>query len=417
MRKTPLFCILCTAAALAGPALADGAFPAELSVYLPPNAPSRIMLGTNFGLVLSEDGGKSWRFTCELFITNDVNDNVVYYKIASDGAVLAVTLVYLYRSSDGGCSWTRAAFSAGSLYVTDAFIDPNDPKFVVAIATTASASQSGIYPSHDGGLSFGAALYTTSDRLIGLEIARSAPGVIYATQISAAGNSWLLKSTDSGATWTPQQLQGLAPSTQPYLAAVDPDDAGKVYLRLLTYNTSTDTLAVTTDDGKTLTALGSLTGGNTFFSSFLRANDKTVYAGTTTSDLYVQAPGQTMLSKRAGPRTRCLGQRQGEARIYACGNMYADGFSLGTSDDQAQTFQPTMKFTDIIGPLSCPAVYNACYSQFLLLQQTLGVGLDGGTAGNGGGKPGHCASAGGEGTLAVLLLLAFSRSRRRMGKQ
>src|SRR5205085_10979303 len=143
------------------------------------------------------------------------NDNVIYYRVASDGAVLAVTLAFLYRSSDGGCSWTRAAGSLGSLYVSDAFIDPNDPKFVVAIASTPSLSQTGIYPSHDGGLTFGPALYTTSDRITGIEIARSSSGIFYATQVSTAGNSWLLKSADSGASWTPQQLQGLSPGTQP----------------------------------------------------------------------------------------------------------------------------------------------------------------------------------------------------------
>ncbi|HZR08541.1 MAG TPA: hypothetical protein VFA79_08165, partial [Myxococcales bacterium] len=114
------------------PALADGAFPDELSVYLPTADPSTIMLGTNFGLVTSHDGGKSWRFICELFITGSGADTVNYYKIGSDGSIIAITFVNLWRSSDGGCSWTRGGGSVASQDVLDAFIDPSDPTFVLA---------------------------------------------------------------------------------------------------------------------------------------------------------------------------------------------------------------------------------------------------------------------------------------------
>ena len=168
----------------AGRALADGAFPGGLSVYLPVNAPQRIMMGTNFGLVISDDGGQNWRFVCELYITNSGADLVNYYKIAPDNAILAITYVNLWRSADGGCSWRRATGSIDSLSVNDAFVDPNDASFVLAIATSSSGSE--LYPSHDGGVTFGPPLYETSDRLVGIEFARSKRGVIYATQVHPA---------------------------------------------------------------------------------------------------------------------------------------------------------------------------------------------------------------------------------------
>src|SRR5215467_8372784 len=83
----PCLAVMC----LAGRAHADGAFPDEYSVYLPSNAPHRIILGTNFGLVVSEDDGQSWRYVCELYITNNVNDQVNFYKLAADGAVFAIS--------------------------------------------------------------------------------------------------------------------------------------------------------------------------------------------------------------------------------------------------------------------------------------------------------------------------------------
>ena len=400
-----------TAICFAGRAFADGAFPDELSVYLPANAPNRIMLGTNFGLVISEDSGQSWRFVCEFFITHNQSDIVNFYKIASDGAVLAVSLVKLWRSTDAGCTWTLATGSVSSLFVTDAFIDPNDPSFVVAVASNATGS--GLYPSHDGGLTFGAALYApTPAPLVSVEIA-STPGVIYATQFDAASNGYLLKSTDAGANWTRQQLP-VPSGNQPRIIAVDPTDANKVYLRLLSFGASTDGIAITTDGGRTLARPITLSGGTNYFSSFLRAADGTLYAGTTNGDLYVQAPGDTTFTMRVGPRTRCLGQRPGSSRIYACGDGSADGYNLGYSDDGARTFQPLMSFTQIAGPLTCPAVNDACASWYALLLQTLGGGTDGGTGV--GPKPtggSHCSAVGAGEALALLLvrLLRPSRSR------
>src|ERR1700687_2122722 len=396
----------------AHPAFADGAFPDELTVSLPVSAPNRIILGTHFGLVVSEAGGQAWRVVCELFITGSTAELVNFYKMASDGALLAVSSVHLWRSSDVGCSWTRAGGTVDSLNVSDAFVDPSDSTFVVALASSRSGNESGIYPSHDGGRTFEAPLYTTPDVLTGVEIASSSGTTLYATQVQragTAGNAYLVTSTNRGAHWTPQLLP-VPPGTQPRIAAVDPVEPNKVYLRLL--RAPNDAIAVTTDDGRTLSSLVTLSSGTDYFSSFLRADNGTLYVGTIGGDLYAQAPGETLFTRRTGPKTRCLGQRAGSARIYACGDWLLDGYNLGYSDDGARTFQPMMNFTQIAGPLTCPAVNDFCYSQFILLQQTLGVGLDAGTPGGGRGPTNsgsHCSSVGGGGVAALLLAHFFRR--------
>ncbi len=408
----------------AGRALADGAFPDELSVYLPSNAPHRIMLGTNFGLVISEDDGQNWRFVCELYITNTGLDQVNFYKLAPDGAVYAISFFHMWRSADGGCSWTQAGGSVASLALTDAFIDPNDATFLVAIAS--SPTTSGIYPSHDNGVTFGTALYSTTDRLTSIEISRSNPNVIYAAQvhapsISGPGTAYLLQSVDRGLNWTSHQLD-VPSGTEPRIMAIDPDDANTLYLRLLTLSAQTDAIGITTDGGNTLSVPLTLSG--VYFTSFLRAPDRTLYAGTAGPDLYIRARGATSFTRRTGPRTRCLGQRIGTTRIYGCGDAYLDGYNLGYSDDGAQTFQPILRFIQIAGPLTCPAVQDFCASQYQLLLQTLGVGApDGGsptptgpTSPSGGS---HCSSVGGAGSSAWtacaigLLLLARPWLRRR----
>ncbi|MFL5436054.1 MAG: WD40/YVTN/BNR-like repeat-containing protein [Myxococcales bacterium] len=422
------FSLLAIAAAALCPfarAIADGAFPDELSVMLPENVPNEILLGTNFGLVISQDQGKSWRYVCEPYITGSVNDNVNFYQAAKNGTVIATSFNGFWRSEDGGCTWTRAGATA-ALVARDLFIDANDPLFVVAIAANLSAGRADeVRVSHDGGITFQGPVYSTPNRLSGVEIARSDRNVVYVTEISddprAAAEAFLLTSLDGGQTFDAVNRVQLPvpPGTEVTIAAVDPKLAGTVYLRLQNGLQRSDAVAVTADRGATLTNALTITG-TTVLSTFLIAADGTLLAGTTSSDLYAAPAGTTAFQKRTGPRARCLGQRAGDpaAPIYACGDGFLDGYNLGISIDGAQTFTPVMKFTDIAGPLTCPAVTQACAAQFALLQQTLGIAPPPApppSSGGGGGSPAKpgCSSAGG-GTILGLVALALGRRRKRV---
>ena len=86
--------VLATALGAAHAARANGAFPDELSIHFPPNSPHRILVGANFGLLVSEDDGATWRYSCEPYVTTGSSDplsavNVNFYQVASDDTVLA----------------------------------------------------------------------------------------------------------------------------------------------------------------------------------------------------------------------------------------------------------------------------------------------------------------------------------------
>ena len=410
------------AAAIALPggsaARANGAFPDELSIQFLASAPHRILLGANFGLIISEDDGATWRYACEPYVTTGSSAplssfNVSYYQVTADGAVLADS-VNLTRSGDVGCSWPSSGGSAAGAMVTDIFADPTDPTFALAILSSMSGTS--IVSSHDGGKTFGAPLYSTADLLTGIESSRSAPGVVYATAIvqtaSAASHPVLIRSADFGAHWSAPTIIPAPNGTQPAILAVDPADSNTVYLRLS--SGVSDSIGITTD-GQNVQVVYTVSGSLT---SFLRATDGTLYAGQLDGSLHVRAPGATQFVKRTGPRLRCLGQRPGTARIYACADGFLDNFSVGTSDDGGKTFQPLMKFSEILGPLTCAPVPAACSAHWQRIQQVLGLTppSDAGVAVDGGASPpskggSHCASVGGDG-WALLTLLAFSLSRR-----
>jgi hypothetical protein len=433
---------------VASGAYANGAFPDEFSVNFPAPYPHRIYIGANFGLIVSEDDGATWRYACEPWITAMSNaalsgTNVSFYQVAADGATIAQA-VEVTRSADDACTWPPAGGDIVGQVVTDLFPDPNDATFVVAIVAVTTGSL--LIASHDGGQTFhDPPLYQTNDLLTAIEISRSTPGLIYATSIALSGSgSKLLKSIDSGVTWTSTVIPTES-ATQPLILTIDPVDSNTVYLRVV--GALSDSIVVTTDGGQTFQTLITINGQ---FSSFLRATDGTLYAGALEGEIYVLPPGATTFTIHQGPHFRCLGQRPGTARIYACGDMTLDGFSLGYSDDDGGTFTRMMKFTDIQGPLTCSPVATNCVAHWARIQQVLGIsdggnipppqdggpgtpdagpGTDGGPGipdgGSGGtdagpsqgGKTSGCATApaGLEwmlGVLALVLLASFRRTRR-----
>ena len=148
--------------------------------------------------------------------------------------------------------------------------------------------------------------------------------------------------------------------TEPLILGIDPDDANTVYLRVTNGGLS-DSVVITTSGGQSFDTALTITGQ---FSSFLRAGDGNLYLGTLAGTLYVRAPGASTFTNHPGPHFRCLGQRPGTSRIFACGDMGVDGFSVGYSDDSGQTFHRMMSFVDLLGPLTCAPVQSNCESHW-----------------------------------------------------
>jgi photosystem II stability/assembly factor-like uncharacterized protein len=392
MRKAVVFlALLC-----AFEAHADGAFPNGMSVFAPANFPNVILVGTTFGLVISQDSGATWRYACEPFVTNSAT-NVVVYQVGSDGTILAVSSGAISRSTDFGCTWSHLPMEAGNT-ITDAFIDPNDPSSVLGIISTPSGSV--LVPSKDGGLSFGPPVLPTSEQLVSVEIATS-PGIVYATSVvlpggAAPAGAALYRSGDGGAKFSRIALP-VAAGGIVRIAAVDPADGNTVYLRITELNG--DSLAITTDGGVTVTRVlqsqSPLTG-------FARGPDRTLYAGNRAGAFFTRLPSAGTFATSAGPHLACLGLRG--SRLYACGDGIQDSFDLATSDDGGKSFQRLLRFVDLQGPLACGQVPAACSQDFANLQKVLAS-----TATSSGG----CGCGSADGSAIVLGLVALFDARRR----
>jgi hypothetical protein len=421
-------CLLAFGLALPRAAWANGAFPDEFSIHFPVAAPDRIIVGANFGLMVSEDRGATWRYVCEPYVTEDSSDplaliNVIHYQVgAADGQVFLVATNYkVRRTGDDGCAWSTSGGAITALNASDVFPSPTDSQFVVAIGVNPGGAGSSLVASHDGAATFDTTLNTDPNLFASVEVSAGATagtGTIYAT-VSGPGIAKFLGSDDLGATWPKSSSYDLPAlpngSTQvARIIAIDPEDASTVYLRLL--GPPDDAIAIATAGGQSITVAQSITGSA--FTAFARGTDKTLYAGTSDGKLYIRPPGATAFNAPiSGPHLRCLGQRFGNTTdLYACGDMFQDGFSVGVSHDKGQTFQKVMKLSEMQGTLTCPAVQAKCAAHWARIQSVFAT--DGGTTtpdGGGGQQPGSkggSCSTTGAGPFAALALLAAALRKR-----
>lgn len=206
------------------------------------------------GLFRSTDGGDSWDFL-GLRDTGHITRVAVDPSNSSRIWVAAMGNLFtknpergVYRSDDGGASWSLKLFVSDSTGASDVAVDPANPNTVYAamwerIRTAsyrrAGGITSGIFKSTDGGETWGRlagglpAQGPTVGR-IGLGLAASQPSTVYAIYADDPGYFLgVFKTTDAGAHWAHADagLGGLYSNFGWYFGQirVDPTDSNKAF--------------------------------------------------------------------------------------------------------------------------------------------------------------------------------------------
>jgi hypothetical protein len=445
------------AVAVATPARAraDGAFPAGEAVIVPADRPQELILVTNFGLVISEDGGLTWSWSCE----QEANALGTFYQLgpAPRRRLYTVANHQVVYSDDVGCSWQVAGGLLAGEAVTDVFPDPTSADRVVAIGIANGLAS--VFESADGGATFGSTLYEAQggDAVNGVEIARADPGIVYLALMSTDQSPKLVRTADGGAHWVVSDLSAdLGPGSL-RIIAVDPADANTVLLRWSSAVDGSEAIAVTRDGGATATKPLAIPN---YFTSFARMPDGTLILSAMAAvspanvpTLYLSRDGGASFEENAAvPGVLALAERDGI--LYAATDNVADGYALGASSDQGVTWQPMVRFDQIASISACLRTNTQCQASCEALagkglgspgtiwDEAVCTGIpagsgSGGSAGAAGGSGGggaagatgggHGASGGGGGCavapgrpgaglgIAALLaaLLPFSQRRRR----
>jgi MYXO-CTERM domain-containing protein len=364
------FAIAALLVAVSGRARADGAFPDSMRILLPPDRPEQILVGTNFGLLVSSDAGAHFRLVCEEAIARG-GENVTHYQMGPAGSLYALSSVEITRSDDR-CSWTPAAGAWREPFLTDVFPDPATPGhlFALALVPAPGGTVSALFESRDGAR-FGDPIYTAPMAvfLTGVENAARAPGRLYLTGFDfGLRRSVLIRSTDGLRTFEPVNLAGALGDGEARLAGVDPEDERIIYYRVV--DVDGDKLAISRDGGDTARVALAVEGEMT---AFLRRADGTLLVGTRAQGAFQSSDGgATFAPWPEAPHLRALGERDGV--LYAVADNALDPFALGASRDGGKTWTPLLRFQGICGILSCsPFVRDTCAPAWTRLVELLGI--------------------------------------------
>jgi len=368
-------------------AWANGAFPDSSAILLAADRPDEIILATNFGLIISEDGGQTWSWTCEQAAT--VSGSLYQMGPPAQDRIYAISTSGLVFSDDGSCSWTRAQGLLASAYATDAFPDPSDPLRVLALASPtgdASSRVQSLYASLDGGGSFNVLMFSApaAGGLLGVETARSAPLTLYLSMYTTPGlHPKLVRSTDGFVSWTIFDVESDLGQSGFRIIAVDPENPARVYLRVL--DPVGETLAVSQDGGNSFTRPVHVDGKLT---AFARLASGTVLVGAITAGVgegFRSTDGGVTFQPWANPpRLRALAERDG--KLFAAGDNFKDGFALAVSTDEGRSFKPLMVFEQVsrIKPCAQAICQEGCVSRAGVMLWSPAVCEPGGR-GDGGG--------------------------------
>lgn len=206
---------------------------------------------TNMGLKTSEHIGK--------IIVHPTNENIVwvaaYGPLWSAGGERGV-----YKTTDGGKTWTRTLFVSDNTGISDLIIDPSNPDILIAAAHQrrrheftyiGGGPESGLYKSTDGGLTWkeiNAGLPKGDMGRIGLAISSVDPSYVYAIVEARYDKGGVFRSTNKAESWSKQG--GFSTSGNYYQEIFcDPKDVNKVFA-MDTY------MHHSTDGGKTFVPTG-----------------------------------------------------------------------------------------------------------------------------------------------------------------
>lgn len=343
-------------AAVASPAHANGRFPQAIDVRFTPGDDQVMALQATFGLLLTQDGGDTWRWVCE----DAVGFGGVYdpdYAFTSTGLLLATTTsAFGLRLTRDYCSWSQAPAALNNTFVSQVEVGPDG----VIYAMAADPADSQLYVSTDDGASFVARSNpgAAGDWWETLHVAPSDASVLYLAgfRIVDGNKQYLLfRSDDAGASWDPLPITaftfgGVGSDLQ--VVSISPTDPDVLYARVFHANGTSigDDLYRSAD------------GGQSWDRAFQSVDDVTavvfraaggVVLATRDNGLHTSTDGITFGAAIESPPAHCLRERGGT--LYLCSNGHIPHLmGVGTSATTTG-WQSILAFTQIDGPLDCGA--------------------------------------------------------------
>ncbi|MEN9994262.1 MAG: hypothetical protein RL762_919 [Bacteroidota bacterium] len=197
---------------------------------------------TNMGLKNTEHIGK--------IVVHPTNENIIwvaaYGPLWSSGGERGI-----YKTTDGGVTWTRTLFVSEHTGISEIAIDPNNPDILYAAAHQrrrheytyiGGGPESGLYKSTDGGATWkeiNSGLPKGDMGRVGLAVSPADANVVYAIVEARYNKGGVFRSNNKGETWS---KQGSFSTSGNYYQEIicDPKDVDKVFAMDTYMHHSTD---------------------------------------------------------------------------------------------------------------------------------------------------------------------------------
>jgi photosystem II stability/assembly factor-like uncharacterized protein len=246
------------------------------AVVIDPKSPSTIWVGTGEannqrsvgygdGIYRSDDAGKSWR-NMGLKDSQQIGRIVIDPRDAKVVFVAAYGPLWsaggdrgLYKTADGGATWTKVLEISENTGVSDVAIDPANPDVLLAVAHQRrrhtwtlihGGPESGLHKSVDGGKTWRrvrSGLPAGDTGRIVIAFSPAQKGLVYA-KVETAENTALYASLDAGDSWERRANVQAQPMYYKNIHA-DPKDPDRVYVPSVQTQ-------VSEDGGRTFQGLG-----------------------------------------------------------------------------------------------------------------------------------------------------------------
>jgi len=321
-------------------------FPAVSQLVVNPSDERHLALRANFGLLTTRDGGQSWNWTCEAALG--------YANIEPPLAVLSSGTLLLglptgVRVGDAsGCRFTNAA-GIEQRNVVDLSGERALAGAALAISVNLEAQSSQVWESTDDGATWaplGEPL--TAFTALTVDAAKTDANTLYVsgTDRMGAARGVLLASKDHGRSWRSLAVPDTNNVTQPYIAALDPQDADTVYVRMTGVP---GRLLVTHDAGESFVTALTLPSPVEAFA--VSPDGATLMAGSVNDGLF-RGSAKTLEFERLS----CEGLSSlswSSAGLVGCGSQTSNGFGLGRSQDEGQSFDVFLDLLCLNGSSEC----------------------------------------------------------------
>jgi hypothetical protein len=371
LRRLLPFALL--AVAVPGVADANGRFPTALQLATRPGHKETLGLRATFGVLYSTDEGKNWDWICESAMGYGMRSDYLL-AMTEKGSLMVAALEGLAMSRDGGCNWSFAGGPLEKKEVTDITIFGADSNSVMAITFNGQ-----IAVSDDQGVNWTPrGVVDPSVRPVTIDVAPSDPSRVYVTALRSNGTTLsgvFFVSIDGGEHFDEHPIALLAEERAAYIAAIDPKNADRVYLRTGDDAGALPSRLLLTDNAGV--SFSTPYTGEQMLGFALADEGKKVFLGGVQNGLLVANSTDLIFTPRSPLPVQCLASNADG--LWACSNETDNGFFIGASSDDGAAFAERLRKKTVRGPLACASDSSVarCTAEWPSTQYLLGM-LDGG---------------------------------------